>query len=358
MIEMLCLLGTSIASITIVYFVSKQVSLSDVEYNGYFITEARYYEPYETYVRKTCSRTTTTGKVTRTTYYDCSYCDDISAKYVVVDSGGNKFSITKFEYDVFTKIWNLHTPAFVDLHRDIDYSGSCGKDGDMYKVNWDGSVAKNMTSTVAVSYKNILQTNKSAFNYKSISAEDAQKLKLYDYPSIDNYKQQTILGLDSTKLNTKQKTYISRRVDYLNGTIGKSRFARVYYLLYVDMPKTTAMLQESYWQGGNRNEVNVCMGVDKQGNINWVSAFSWTKNKRVVVDIREDVSTFKNIQNINAINGSVSNAIKSNYKWRDFNDFNYLTFEMSTSQLIWLYVINLLLTLIVFIITIKNNVTN
>ena len=84
--EILLPVAISFVAILISYYSMKTVSLRDVEYNGYLVTEARYYEPYETWVKRTCSEqyacgTYTTGsgntKTTHTQYctryYDCSY---------------------------------------------------------------------------------------------------------------------------------------------------------------------------------------------------------------------------------------------------------------------------------------------
>ena len=356
--ELAILALISIVTVVASYFIMKTSSLHDTEYNGYFITEARYYEPYSTWIDQTCSRTVTHGKTTTTEYYDCSYCKNVSDKYELIDAGNNTYSVSKETYEAYVRMWKQQPPQFLELNRDIDTNFSCGKDGDAYFVNWDKSIENSVTSTKSVSYKNILKSNKSAFNYKAISKEFAKTNKLYEYPEIDYYRQQNILGLDSTSLSVKQKQYISKHVEYLNGLIGPTRFARVYYTLFIDQPIETAFLQESYWEGGNRNEINICIGIDKSGNIKWSYPFSWTKNKRVIVDVREDMTKIKNINEINKINSSVYTALKTNYKYRDFNDFNYLSWEPSKWQIFWIYFIIAVVSTISFIIMVKNNWDN
>ena len=73
-----------------VFFIFKNATVADSEYNSYLITEARYYEPWETYVHKTCYRTVSCGKnCTTTVAYDCSYCDYNPAYYELIENGGN-----------------------------------------------------------------------------------------------------------------------------------------------------------------------------------------------------------------------------------------------------------------------------
>ena len=189
--EVLLPLGVSLLAIVISYYTMKSATLSDVEYNGYLITEARYYEPYETWVKKTCSEryacgtyTTGSGK-NRTThtryctrYYDCSYCDDYSERYIMIDTKGNEISISKEKYQQLIKQWSA-TPKFVELNRSINYHFGCGKDGDMYSIKWNNDPLTSETTTYEVGFTNILKCNHSAFNYPVIEEEEARQAGLY-----------------------------------------------------------------------------------------------------------------------------------------------------------------------------------
>jgi hypothetical protein len=135
-------------SFTLIFkFTVETVQTTDTEYRGGLVTEARYYEYWETYVRKTCSRTTKVGKTTVTTYYDCSYCDENPAHWSVVDTRGEEYSISEAEYNSLRRKWEAKE-QFIELDRDINNGGfGCGQDGDMYRVGWDG---KPITSEATV----------------------------------------------------------------------------------------------------------------------------------------------------------------------------------------------------------------
>ena len=358
-VELLLSILGGVLAIIISYYSIKSVSLTDNEYNGYMIVEARYYEPWETYVHKTCSYTTThsCGKnctYTVTHYYDCSYCDEHPARYTLLDTGGNEFSISKEEYNSYVKLWNHKTPQFVELNRDIEYYGGCGKDGDMYRVNWNGRIENSVASTTEISFTNILKSNHSAFNYPNISQEQAKKLSLYEYPTINNYYQKSVLGLDS--INLQNGKYLMNYVNYLNGTLGKQYKSKVFLLIFPNKDIDIAFKQEAYWDGGNRNEINVCVGTDKVGNIKWVKVFSWNKDKLLSVNLREDIVQQKSLNNVSPICNIIDSNIKTHYKWRDFEDFNYLSFQPTTKQLILIYSITLIISLIILFIGIRNDI--
>jgi hypothetical protein len=345
----------SIVFIVISYYSMKSISLSDVEYNGYIVTEARYYESYNTWVSKTCSEqyacgtyTTGSGKdaVTHTRYctryYDCSYCDYNREYYVMIDTKGHEIGISKEKYYHLMKQWSSKQ-QFVDLNRNIVYHGGCGEDGNMYSIKWDNNPLTSETTTYTKSFTNILKSNHSAFNYPVIEEEKAKLSGLYEYPELLSYNYQpSILGLQKT--NLKNKGRITKRLDYLNGKYGKQYKVKVFTLFFVDKDINTAFSQEAYWDGGNQNEIVVCIGLDKSGKLNWVKPFSWCDNKRVVIDIREDLMEAKVI-NDQVLFDIYYNAIAKNWKYKSFEDFNYLSFEPTTGQLWFVYIFTFLISI-------------
>ena len=118
--------------------------------------------------------------------------------------------------------------------------------------------------------------------------------------------------------------------------------------LDVKVPKTE--------QQQNRNEINVCVGTDKVGNIKWVKVFSWNKDKLLSVNLREDIVQQKSLNNVSPICNIIDSNIKTHYKWRDFEDFNYLSFQPTTKQLILIYSITLIISLIILFIGIRNDI--
>lgn len=342
------------------FYSMKSKALADVEYNGYVIVEARYYEYWSTYVEQTCSYTTCNGTDSKgnctgytTHYYDCSYCDTNDAYWVMIDSGGHSIPITEEKYKALIKKWNA-TPEFNELNRDINTHGGCGQDGNMYSIRWNNRIATSETSTYEKDFVNILKCNHSAFNFPVITESEAKKKGLYNYPKITpSCKQRAVLGLDSIKI--PKKNYTLTKLNYLNGKMGASSKVRVFTLFFVDKEIDIAFLQEAYWDGGNQNELVVCIGTDKFGNIKWVKPFSWCDNKRICVDTREDIMNIKKV-NVDKMYEIYKTNILKFWHYKSFKDFNYLSFEPTTGQLIFVYVLTTIISLLITIWCIMNGV--
>lgn len=354
--ELFLPLSAAFLFIIISYFTMKSITLSDVEYNGYIVKEARYYEPYETWVHKTCTYTTCSGsgktRTCTTHTYDCSYCDYTPEKYVMLDSGDNITTVSEEKYKSLKKKWKA-TSKFVELNRDINYHGSCGKDGDMYSVHWNNKIDDSETTTYTKDFTNILKCNHSAFNYPVITDEEAKKQGLFSYPEIGDYNEQnSVLGLDS--LNIANKKHLIARLNYLNGKLGYSHKVRVYTLFFKDKEIDKAFLQEAFWDGGNQNELVVCIGVDNKGNFKWVKPFSWADDKRMIVDTREDLMEIGKPDANKMYEVYKSNVLKF-WHYKSFEDFNYLSFQPTTGQLIFVYLFTLIIAIGATVYAVKND---
>lgn len=358
--ELIIPTGISALSVLVSYYTLKTISMRDVEYNSFLIVEARYYEPWETWVKRTCSYTTCTGgkvKVCTTHYYDCSYCDYHSARYEAIDNFGHSFDISQSKYNSLIKKWSS-SPKFNELNRSINHHGSCGKDGDMYSISWDNKIESSESSVLEKPFENIVKVSHSAFQFPEISEETADSLKLFHYPEIyDFYKQRAILGLEYTGFSHAKRDSIQTKFEYLNGRLGPKHKVKVFTLIFKNKPIDIAFKQEAYWDGGNQNEIVTCIGLNDKNMIDWVKPFSWCDNKRIIVDTREDVSEIKHFD-ADKIIASYNNNISKYFKYKSFKDFNYLTFEPTSGQLIFVYLLTIVVSVGCLIWCIKNNLKN
>jgi hypothetical protein len=131
----------------------------------------------------------------------------------------------------------------------------------------------------------------------------------------------------------------------------------VFTLFFKNKDIETSFLQEAYWDGGNQNEIVVCIGVDDKGEFEWVRPFSWCDNKRVVIDIRDDLMGSDD-KSSEFIYETYLNAIDKNWHYKSFEDFNYLTFQPSGKQLAFVYILTLVISVIFVIWAIVNDATH
>jgi hypothetical protein len=76
----------------------------------------------------------------------------------------------------------------------------------------------------------------------------------------------------------------------VNSLFGASREVRVFLIVFKNQPRDAGYIQERYWEGGNMNEIVVCVGIDENENVKWGHVFSWTESTGVKIKIKNEIS--------------------------------------------------------------------
>ena len=265
----------------LVYITSESTRKWDTEYFTNTCVKVEYVEYWETWVDKTCSRTyscncTTDSKGhkscdTCTEYYDCSYCDENGPYYYAYNEKGKRESISESEYRRISK--KFGTERFVELNRYISRSGLCGKDGDSYVAEWNGDESKYEPFCTAHKYENKVRLS-NAYNFVELSESEKKRVK--DYPDIYGVYQDAIVGQWFDKRDLYNANF---KLNRFNGQFGKKKQIKAFIFTYYNQNNDVMDLQRRYFEGGNKNEIIICVGYAPTVGVTWVRAFSWTDEK-------------------------------------------------------------------------------
>lgn len=331
--EYVILVVPSVLLTVLIYFGMVSYSKSDTEYLGDYVTEIRYYEPWNEYIHRTCTRTSRVGNSTVTTTYDCSYVQHHSEKFVQVYSG-YEYEITKIEFERLSKLWSKNSLNFKDMNRHFHT-----KDGDMYFKKYDYLREHIKTRTVTNTYSNKIKASHSIFGFIDISKEDAKKMGLHDYPEL--YKQKGGAFFENDQNQNPFIGYTPRKEEldrwqFLNGYYGNKKQIRLFLLFYYNKPQSIVQDQRSYWEGGNKNEMVLCFGIDSiTKKIQWADAFSWCDRPTFEVNFRSYMSG-KDKLNLIELSKWSEHAINNYWVRKNFKDFDYIDVELTNTQLMWL----------------------
>lgn len=321
---------------------------SDTEYIGQHITKIVHYDEWNEWIHRTCYRTATTGKTTVSIPYDCSYCEHYPESWVMITNTGNEIYIGKNEFTRLKNKWN--TPmVFIEMNRHF-YT----IDGDAQSYSWNNVSVDARTLTVSHSYENKIQASKSIFNFETLKESEVKKLGLFEYPQIDDDGDQNpILGY-------KARPVSIARMKYINGFYGKPLQFRTYLLVFKNKPYSISEKQRSYWCGGNKNELVVCVGIDSTTQkVQWANAFSWMDNP--ILDIKAETYFADNNGKTIDIE-DYSNWLETNarhyWKRKDFKSFEYISIELTMGQYIAILIITLIYNILISVYIVKNDYRN
>lgn len=321
---------------------------SDEEYLGHHIKKVRHYDEWDEWVKKRCSHTYYTGsgknRRSHTTYYDCSYRKFHDEYWVMTDERGSETSIPKEYYNKLVQRFN--TPSqFVDMHRRY-----LRIDGDAQDNHWSGSVFSVVSTTDKESYENKVQASKSVFKFRDVDEKDKARFRLYDYPEINELDYQQVL-LGST---VQMPDSVKSKFDYVNGVIGGQKQIKVFVLYFYNQSLDVVKYQQSYWGGGNKNELIICASLDSvTKKLQWVDAFSWMDKPELEARIHAEFAG-KDKLDLNVLADLLMREVPLHWKRKNFHDFDYLTIEITDNQFWWLMFIMLLVNTGISVWVIKN----
>lgn len=356
--EYIILVVPSILLSTGIYFGMISNSQSDTEYLGDYVTTIRDYDPWNEYIHRTCTTTHSDGKGhSYTTTYDCSYVDLHPRRYTQIFSDGSEHDLGEVEFGRIFKMWS--TPyEFVDMHRNFHTI-----DGDMHQRKWDLNPEHSKTVTFTNSYKNKIKTSRSIFGFSKISKKEAQSLGLYDYPKVE--EQSKTSGLfdndenQSPFLGYKPTKNELIKWQYINGYYGASKQFRAYILFFYNQPESIVEKQRDYWEGGNKNEMIMCFGIDSTTKeVQWFDAFSWCDKPTFEVNFRSYMNEQSNKLDLISLGNWVEKTGISYWKRKEFKDFDYIKIELSGTQLTWLFIIIIMFNIGMSVYVVLNRQTN
>jgi len=351
--EYVVLVIPSIIFSIILYFSFKAYGTTDTEYLGYYVTKVCYYEPWNEYIHRTCTREVYDGTDSNgnakyhTETYDCSYVDYHPARWTMTHNGMR--GETYISESLYNKIKNkFGTPLkFVDMHRHY-YT----IDGDCYECYFNGDRNRMWTLTESNHYKNKILKSKSIFNFSEVSKETKKEYRLYDYPdftyAIDQNPILSEIGVSKAVVDSFK---------YLNAYYGSKYQFRTYVMIWKNAPYETSIYQQNYWVGGNKNEVCICMSVDNYGNIQWVNAFSWEDKPEMVVGINHLFHKGDKLDLIE-LNRFLLKTAPRKWHRKAFADFEYIDIMLSTGQWILIIILTLIFNIFVAACVICNEFTN
>lgn len=237
-------------------------------------------------------------------------------KYVLELLHGDEIEVPYYKYKKVCDTFGTGE-VFKNLYRNYySINGNC------FITEWNGMPERSVTYTSTETYKNYVYTSNSIFREKEITKKEAKKNGLFNYPSIIDDDQKTVLGKTIT---SKEEQLIK----YINGNQGVRRNFRIYILFFNDKDIKIAQKQKNYWKGGNPNEVVVCIGL-KNKKFNWCDVFSWSEKPVVETAIKDYFVSKKDVDLVKF--GNWLNNNLHGWRARDMNDFNYLKPKLTIGE--------------------------
>jgi hypothetical protein len=327
--------------------------VQDVEYWGGWMTQAAYFEPWDEEVPCTHARyhtvysTDSKGNTTSSQVFDgWEHPYDVDyhrPKWQVEDSNGFVFNVTQQDFEYYARIW--HSREFRDMHRDYHRL-----DGDAYVALWPKDFDTLQPVTSIHSYQNRVARSHSIYEYPEI---DPKRTPVYDYPQVNNFTCPSVLsaspwpGADG--------------IDKINALLGASKKVRIWVLIWEgDLPRQIGLNQEAYWKGSNKNELVICLNVKSKQNptINWCHIFTWSQSEELKSSIKGFLGIDHTQLDFKTLTPFLKQQVQDHWTKRNWHDFDYLSVELSTGWMIFIWILTAAVTIGTSYYCVVNEVDN
>ena len=185
-------------------------------------------------------------------------------------------------------------------------------------------------------YRNPIRNSNSIFKFPRIPRKRAEELGLYDYPEILRHDMPCVLSND-VLIDFEVREKFRR----FNGFHAPAAQMRLFILVFpAEKGVAITEYQRAYWQGGNKNEMTICIGVNPDDTVEWARAFSWADNKQLEVEAADWLLTHRQLD-LDAFH----DWLADNYwRWerKQFSDFKYISVSLSLWQILTIYGMSIL----------------
>lgn len=346
----------------IAIFIGKQIATSSTYSQEYLlnkVTKVSYYEPWNEYIHKTCTRTHCSGsgksRSCYTTTYDCSYVSYHPECWTATLDNKEEVSISYAQY-IGLKTRFHSSDVFVELNRRYHT-----QDGNRYDNEWQKDEASIQHYISLHEYEDKVRKGSTVFQFMELDEQDVAKFKLFEYPQITN-------NFGNYGFLVSKPFYISEIYNRIatesNALIAQQKQCKIWFLIFNDSQASmSGYMQEQLWRRGNKNEFVVCIGTDSlMKQVKWSNVFSWSDNKRAEIEVRHYLANYRNnklpLKPIEVIH-FVNTQVNTHWQRKSFEQFNmYLTIEPSNRSIIFITISTLLITLAISYYVITNEYDN
>lgn len=258
--------------------------------------------------------------------------------YMYTSNQNNKFDINRKFYKHVKHLWDVkekrNTICSSSIKGGIRFIYSCSMS------EFSKSEQQNPKYWVPISekhyYQNKIIRSNSILKYKKISNKEAAELGLYQYPETDQF-------FDAPCILSWNSHYeVSGKVDMLfrkfNAAFAPMSQMRLYILLFDETQSPAVSEQQrAYWQGGNKNEFIICIGISPDGVVKWARAFSWADVQQKEIEATHWLKRHPNL-NWQEFHDWLVFHIEG-WKRKEFSDFDYINATPSTGYYVLLIVL-------------------
>lgn len=344
-----------VVSELILWLIIRRASRTTEYLSGYALN-VQHHEPWVERVVRTESYTDSRGNTRTRTVVDYRHHPDV---WVMPLNTGVGTYISPDVYNLYRTKWGTPEQWINPPHINCVSGGG----GQLYE--WNGVYEDAATHTYKGLYINYVVNSNSIFRKEDLGKDDVENYGLIDYPEFESrYLEQDVV-LRSPKLPewVQFPSEAQRAFQLINAFAGHKHQIHIFILMFdAAQGIASALKQQAYWKGGNKNEFVVCLGVDFSNidpqksvsentplMVKWCKAFSWCDAPKL-----ESATESYFIENKELHLLAYAEWLRGHiglWKRKEFKDFEYLGVRLSAGRKAIVAFVTILFCIVIIVIT-------
>ena len=321
-------IGILVAAEVAVFWLFEGIN-RDVEFHSGYYQTVRHYFSWVERVETTQTHTDSNGRAHTTRQVSYRTHPEYWTAYL---NTKEEINISRQQFFYCSRLWNTGLNYFPTHHHN-QVRGGGGE-----ASAWNKEQETMQTATYKKRYKNYLQDTNSIFNPRRVTREEATREGLIPYPKIiDNTQEPLCVSPGVSYAFSDEDQMLFRR---LNARMGLKHQIHFFVLLFpAEKGVGISLRQRQYWEGGNKNEFTICLGIEQDQKVGWCKPFSWMDAPTLEVAL-QDWYIKNPVLDMPALEQWLTENIDL-WKRKQFSDFKYLGRHLSP----WKSVMYILLTI-------------
>lgn len=303
----------------------------DFEYINSYVTKTHYIPTWESNERHINCNKCGQSTCCRTHHYVETHPE----KWIIYTNINSNYTVSKVKYNEINK--QLGNKIYNKKGLRQNYRS--GDKNDYWVENTTNAIIP-ITDTHL--WINKIKMSKNNYNYVSIPDD----INIPDYPKhTDIFKSNKLLG-EATK------HFDNLYLDKVNAVLGSIKKVNLIIVGFENQESIMGEYIESKWYGGKKNDVVIVYNVNNN-LVSWAKVFGWTDSELLKIKI-ESLLLNQSSSELNFLLNDIKDIILNNYTLKNFDDYNYMTMEVSTFFYVLSFVILLIIIAIYYYIMYNN----
>lgn len=344
-----------VVSELILWLIIRRASRTKEYLSGYALN-VQHHEPWVERVVRTESYTDSRGNTRTRTVVDYRHHPDV---WVMPLNTGVGTYISPDVYNLYRTKWGTPEQWINPPHINCVSGGG----GQLYE--WNGVYEDAATHTYKGLYINYVVNSNSIFRKEDLEKEDVENYGLIDYPEFESryLEQDVVLRSPILPEWVQFPSEAQRAFQLINAFAGHKHQIHIFILMFdAAQGIASALKQQAYWKGGNKNEFVVCLGVDFSNidpqksvsentplMVKWCKAFSWCDAPKL-----ESATESYFIENKELHLLAFAEWLRGHiglWKRKEFKDFEYLGVRLSAGRKAIVAFVTILFCIVIIVIT-------